>query len=72
MSQIESIKCDGCGEELITDTPYPHKFSLLLSVIDTNRNSTNMQYLIAQYPPFEGTRHFCGKDCLKKWLEEGN
>lgn len=64
----ESILCDNCGEELITDTQYPHKFSLELRVIDTNRNSSQLQFLVNMTPPFVGTKHFCGKKCLGEWL----
>lgn len=66
---IESIVCDACGEELIEDSMYPHKFVLELSVIDTIRNSGGAQYCLAMYPPFEGKRHFCDGVCLGKYVE---
>lgn len=64
----ESIICDNCGQERITDTPYPHTFTLQLSVIDTNRNSSNSQYMVHQIPPFEGIKHFCDEKCLLEWV----
>ena len=66
----ESIICDNCGEERITDNPYPHTFTLELSVIDTNRNSSGSQYAAHQIPPFEGLKHFCDKKCLAEWLNK--
>lgn len=44
----ESIICDNCGQERITDAPYTHTFTLQLSVIDTNRNSSSSQYMVYQ------------------------
>ena len=64
----ESILCDNCGAELITDTKYPHKFSLELQIIDTNRNSSGSRFLVSMTPPFQGTKHFCDKKCLGVWL----
>ena len=66
----ESIICDGCGKELIEDSAYPHAFKLELRVIDTQRNTSGMQYCVAQFPPFDGVRNFCDKKCLAKWLEK--
>ena len=66
----ESIICDNCGEERITDTQYPHTFTLQLSVIDTNRNSSSSQYMVYQYPPIEGLKHFCDEKCLSEWLNK--
>ena len=63
-----SIKCDNCGKELITDSQYPHKFTLELNVIDTNINTSETQFAIHMTPPFEDTKHFCNKYCLKEWL----
>ena len=66
----ECIICDNCGEERITDNPYPHTFTLELSVIDTNRNSSGSQYAVHLIPPFEGLKHFCDKKCLAEWLNK--
>lgn len=66
----ESILCDNCGEELITNSSYPHKYSLELSVIDTNRNTSNCQYAVYMTPPFDGLRHFCDKKCLGEWIQK--
>jgi len=70
MSATESIICDGCGKELISNSAYPHNFNLELSVIDTERTKDGAKYCVAQFPPFEGKRHFCGFDCLIKWNSE--
>jgi hypothetical protein len=66
----ESIICDNCGEERITDNPYPHTFTLQLSLIDTNSNSNSSQYMVYQIPPFDGLKHFCDKKCLSEWLNK--
>lgn len=66
----ESIICDNCGEERITDTNYPHTFTLRLSVIDTNRSSSQIQYLVNMKPQFEGIKHFCNTKCLSEWLRK--
>ena len=64
----ESILCDCCGKERITDTKYPHTFTLELSIIDTNRNTSNTTYSVHMEPAFKGTKHFCNKKCLGEWL----
>lgn len=40
----QSITCDNCGKELITNTPYPHNYNFELSVIDTNINTSGTQW----------------------------
>jgi len=69
---VESIICDGCGKELIEDSPYPHSFKLELRVIDTQRSTSDIKYCVAQFPPFEGVRNFCNSECLVKWINNGN
>jgi len=68
--QVESIICDNCGEELIVNDMYPHKFCLELNVIDTQRSTSGIKYCVAQYPLFEGKKHFCNKKCLSDWIKE--
>ena len=60
--------CDECGENLIIDSQYPSHYTLELTVRDTGINTSNIQYAIMQFPPFEGTKHFCNKKCLSNWL----
>lgn len=66
----QSIICDTCGKELITNTPYPHNYNLELRVIDTNRNTSGMQYAVYMKPPFDGLKHFCSKKCLGEWCSK--
>ena len=66
----ESITCDCCSKELIVDSGYPHHFTLELKVIDTGINTSGTTYCVAQFPPFEGTRNFCDKNCLKEWIKD--
>ena len=42
----QSMMCDNCGKELITDTPHAHNFNFELRVIDTNVNTTGIQYAV--------------------------
>jgi len=65
-----SIICDNCGEELIVDSQYPHKFVLQLKSIDTGINTSGCTYAVAMYPPLNQTQHFCNFKCLKNWIEE--
>lgn len=67
----ESILCDGCGKELITNSMYPHNFNLELKIIDTERQQCGVKYCLAQFPLFEGSKHFCGNECLTKWMQKG-
>lgn len=64
----ESILCDNCGEELITNTPYPANYSLALSAINTNRNNSGTEFAVLIHPPIDDTKHFCDKKCLTEWL----
>jgi hypothetical protein len=68
--KVESILCDGCGKELIVDNLYPHCFNFELSIIDTQRNTGDTKYCVAQFPPFEGNKHFCSKECIIKWINK--
>ena len=63
----QSITCDNCGKELITDTRYPHNYNFELSVIDTNINTSGTQYAVHMEPPFNGNKHFCSKKCIAEW-----
>lgn len=64
------MTCDNCGKELITDTPYSHNFNFELRVIDTNRNTSGIQYAVYMTPPFDGLKHFCSKTCLSEWCSK--
>ena len=63
----QSMMCDNCGKELMTDTPYPHNYNLELRVIDTNINTSGTQYAVYMKLPFAGSKHFCSKTCLGEW-----
>ena len=66
----ESITCDTCGKELITDTPYPHNFHLELKSIDTNRNTSGMTYAVHMEAPINGSTYFCDNKCLITFLNK--
>jgi hypothetical protein len=66
----QSITCDTCSKELITDTPYPHNFNFELRVIDTNRNTSGIQFAVHMSPPFDGVKHFCSKKCLGEFCSK--
>lgn len=68
MSKQESITCDNCQKELITESSYPAKYSLELKAINTNINNTGASYAVCVHPPIDGVKHFCGKQCLVDWL----
>lgn len=42
----QSMMCDNCGKELITDTPYAHNFNFELRVIDKNVDTAGIQYAV--------------------------
>lgn len=65
-----SIICDSCNSELIIDSSYPANFSLELRAINTGINSTGAQYAVCVHPPIDGPLHFCGKACLRNWVEK--
>lgn len=68
MSEAISIICDSCDKELITHSSNPVNYSIELKTINTNINNTGIQNAILIVPPFEGTKHFCGRKCLSDWL----
>lgn len=70
MSLNNSITCDCCGGELITNTSTPHKWTLELRAIDTNVNTTGLQYCVHLPSPIPEPLHFCNKKCLSEWLEK--
>lgn len=65
---MQSIKCDNCQKELITNSSYPHNFNFQLSVIDTNVNTSGIQFAINMLPPFHGDKHFCSVNCINENL----
>ena len=66
----KSMICDNCEKELITESAYPHKFTLELSVIDTNVNTSGMTYCVHMEPPFQGKKHFCNSECLSEYFNK--
>ena len=66
--RAQSIKCDNCQKELITNSSYPHNFNFQLSIIDTNINTSGMQYAVHMSPPFHGDKHFCSIKCIIEHL----
>lgn len=42
----QSMMCDNCGKELITDTPHAHNFNFELRVIDKNVDTAGIQYAV--------------------------
>ncbi len=64
-----SKTCDQCNKELIVDSQYPAHYTLELRVVDTGINTSSIQFAVAMFPPFEGTKHFCNNECLKEWLK---
>lgn len=67
-----SIICDNCSSELIVDSSYPARYSLELRAINTGINTSSIQYAVGVNPPIESTKHFCGMDCLSKWIGKHN
>jgi len=66
----ESIKCDSCGNQLITHTSNPANYALELKCINTNRNPFNSVNLVNMFPLINKPKHFCGFRCLSTYLEE--
>jgi len=66
----KSIICDHCDKELTTEGSRPATYVLELKAIDVNTNNTGFVYAISIKPPIEETMHFCGVNCLTRWLEE--
>jgi len=64
-----SIKCDACGEELITNTQSTHSWLLKLSCIENNKNTSETAYSIYYLNPMPEDKHFCDIKCLRKWLK---
>jgi hypothetical protein len=62
--------CDNCNKNLIVDSPYPAHYTLELRAVNTGINTSPTQYAVAMFPPFEGTKHFCNKECLIEYLKE--
>ena len=65
-----SKTCDQSNKELIIPSAYPTNYALELKVVNTRINTSDMQYCISMFPPFEGTKHFCDKTCLREWLKD--
>ena len=63
-----SKTCDQCNKELIVDSQYPAHYTLELKVVNTGINTSNFSYPVSMSPPFKGTKHFCNKECLQKWI----
>jgi hypothetical protein len=70
MGKSNSITCDHCGCELVVDSSYPYKFSIVLSCINTGINTTGQQYAIHMIPPLTEDKYFCNMNCLKEWINK--
>lgn len=64
----EKITCDQCGKQLNIDSSYPHNYGLSLTAKDYGVNTTGKYFAIAQYPPIDSDKDFCGPKCLKEWI----
>ena len=67
MSNVESILCNNCKEQMIVDTMYPHRYGFELKAIDVNRNSSDSTFCVMIHPPIEEDHHFCNTRCLVEW-----
>lgn len=65
MKNIE-IKCDSCSMDLSSTTNcVDYRLSL---VNDSLPSRSNVVTSMMIYPPIDRDAHFCGINCLKKWL----
>ena len=61
--------CNHCGRDLTyTGLAVDYRLSLANEQIPVNpaRNITR----VAARAPLDGTRHFCGIDCLRRWVNK--
>lgn len=70
MTEIKKLICDTCGEDCITYSSYPAKYSFELKAINTNINNTGSRFAVYIGNPLEETVHFCSKLCLVKFIKE--
>jgi len=68
---VKSITCDGCEKEMMKSSSYPAEYGLVLSCENFNINKSGMVYSVMMYPIIERDHHFCGLNCLKTWVENG-
>jgi len=63
----QSITCDGCGDELLKESGYPHEYGLVLKSYDFNVATSGVVFSILQEPVISQDCHFCGFECLDNW-----
>lgn len=67
MTTQHSVKCDQCGEELVTHSSYPANYGLRLSAVNYNINDTGITYAMNILPPLKRAHDFCSIKCLREW-----
>lgn len=62
------VTCDHCGRDL-TETKGAYEYRLVLAnQFIPHTGSIVLDVLIP--PPIDSTKHFCGTECLKKWVNK--
>jgi len=68
--QETKITCDGCGNDL-TYTGNEEEYRLALN-LERKTIHPDITYVTSMYfiPPIKKNKHFCGIECIEKWLEQ--
>jgi hypothetical protein len=66
MTATSKVLCDACNADITEGGSMP-SFRLTLSS-EKLRNNTGFECAVYVLPPIDGTKHFCGKQCLTNWL----
>lgn len=67
MTETRRISCDGCEVDLST-TSGSGDFRLTLAAESVPIRGGIVNAIMV-HPPIDGTKHFCGLSCLRRWAE---
>ena len=68
-----TITCDTCGKDLTATGAMPaYRYVLTPETIEhaKRKDGSYFSYAVAVYPWIKRPHHFCGRECLAKWMEE--
>ncbi len=70
MASKQTVTCDApeCGKDITETGSTPrHRLVLYAEALPHNTSMINAVHVI---PSVSGTKHFCGKPCLRAWVAE--
>jgi hypothetical protein len=69
MSAETKVTCDGCGDDITYAVGMAEQSLALVLRHRRVKDHNAPVHCAVVYPLIDETKHFCGFDCLRKWLD---